>query len=262
MELIRAVSARGTYGSRGTLGGSDRGVRRVAPTFGKVLNLTASHKCGGRIAVESDAERLVAHMLTIDPRVNRFEPQPFTVDLVEGRVLRTKEALAAARANCKGSKVPWFYTPDFAIQWHDAPRSTLEVKLDGFEGDETYQAKLETAQRVLESAGYRFQLAVFPNAPKHPLRANLPLLRQAAHRHDLRPTDELLTCIEALCGERPMRLGDMCARLCISPNLVPVLLTAGTLQAEVARHRIFAEMPVEAAFGDLGHLQLLDGLLR
>ncbi|WP_164962404.1 hypothetical protein [Rubrivivax sp. JA1026] len=85
------------YGTRGRLGGADGGIRRVAPSFGKVLHLTSSDKAGDRFAVESDAERLVSHLLTVDPRVRRFEPQPFTVDLVDGRILRSREAVAEAR---------------------------------------------------------------------------------------------------------------------------------------------------------------------
>ncbi|MBN6207494.1 hypothetical protein JYK21_13550 [Ralstonia pickettii] len=84
------------------------------------------------MAVESDSERLVAHMLTLDPRVKRFKAQPLTVDLIDRRLLRTREAVTEARARYKDRDGPKFYTPDFEVNWHSISRSIIEVKLEGY----------------------------------------------------------------------------------------------------------------------------------
>lgn len=42
-----------------------------------------SEKAGGHINVEADAERFVAQLLTIDPRVGAFQPQPVCVDRID-----------------------------------------------------------------------------------------------------------------------------------------------------------------------------------
>lgn len=246
------------YGRRSKLNAADVGVRRVASTFGKVQLLTYSSKSIGSIAVESDTERLVAHMLTLDPRVSRFQAQPFTVDLIDGRLLKTPEAVTEARARHKFRQGPRFYTPDFAVDWLTLPRSALEVKLEGYVGDEIYASVLGRGADILESNGYRFTKVVMPANAKHPLRSNLPLLRKAASRPELWPDASLVERIETLCGERSVTLKDLCAALDLSPNLAPALLVCGTLSADLVRQRLEGAMALSAAYGDLGHLALLN----
>ena len=254
----KTVGGGGNYGRRSKLNAADAGVRRVASTYGKVQFLTYSSKAIGSVAVESDTERLVAHMLTLDPGVSRFQTQPFTVDLIDGRLLKTPEAVTEARAKHRFRLGPKFYTPDFAVDWLNLPRSALEVKLEGYVGDETYASVLGRGAEILESNGYRFTKVVMPANPKHPLRSNLPLLRKAASRGDLWPDAALVERIETLCGEHPVTLKDLCAALALSPNLVPALLVSGTLCGNVVRQRLEGVMELSAAYGDLGHLALLD----
>lgn len=250
------------YGSRGRIGGADSGIRRVAPTFGKVLHLTSSHKAAGRMAVESEAERIVSHLLTVDPRIRRFAPQPFTVDLVDGRILRTAEEVAQARQKHR-KRAGWrFYTPDFEFQQETNPRAVTEVKLEGFEGDTEYESALGRAREVLDAAGYSFSRMVVPADAKHPLRANLQLLRMAGVRTDLRPDEQLLARIEEVCAHGPVALDEFCKALCVPPGLVPVLLICGAVRGDVARQRICGPMRLEAAYGDLSHLHLFETLVR
>lgn len=246
------------YGSRGLAGGADVGVRRVAPTFGKVLVLTSSPKSGEALAVESDAELLVVDMLTLDPRVKRFDTQPFTVDLIDGRLLLTAEEVSAARARHRGREGNKFYTPDVGVEWHADSRSAIEVKLEGYEGDQDFGP----ARTILESYGYRFQCVVMPANPTHPLKSNLPLLRQAAMRQDLWPSAELLERIQRLFADGPVLLGKACPALGISPNLVPVLLASGAISADLFSRHIHGAMPLEFADGDLAHLMLIEEVQR
>lgn len=250
------------YGTRGRLSGADSGIRRVAPSFGKVLHLTSSDKAGDRFAVESDAERLVSHLLTVDPRVRRFEPQPFTVDLVDGRILRSREAVAEARLKHR-QRTGWrFYTPDFGFEHAAMPRAAAEVKLEGYEGDADYLAALGRAEEVLDAAGYRFVRMVVPANTKHPLRANLQLLKIAKHRPDLRPDPQQLERIEAACGPEAVTLSALCAGLSTAPGAVPAWLICGAVRGDVAREHICGSMKLDAAFGDLSHLHLLEELMR
>lgn len=246
-----------SYGNRGRLNGADRGVRRVAPTFGKVLHLTGSTKGPERFAVESDAERLVVQLLTIDPRVQRIDPQPFQVDLIDGRVLYSHEEVLAAKAKHRGREGHKFYTPDFRVHWLDSPRAAIEVKLEGYEGTPEYQAVLALARDILEANGYHFERLVIPANPRHPLRSNLPLLAKAAVRKDLWPSPELLSRIEQLCGTQPTTVAEACRALDLYPNLMPVLLASGAVRADLFRQPIFGAMPLEAAYGDLNHLILI-----
>ncbi len=247
-----------SYGSRGHLAGADAGIRRVAPTFGKALFLTYSTKSTGQLVVESDAERLVAHMLTLDPRVRAFKPQPFKVDLIDRRVLKTPEEVVEARLKHKHREGRKFYTPDFSVDWHNRPRSITEVKIEGRMLVEEDQLALERASEILEAHGYRFSTAKMPASPRHPLRSNLPLLKKAASRSDLWPSPELVRKIETVCAGRSMTLRTLCAELDLSPNLVPALLVSGAVGADVVRYAIHGEMILAPALGDLSHLELLE----
>jgi len=250
------------YGTRGRLGGADGGIRRVAPSFGKVLHLTSSDKAGERLAVESDAERMVSHLLTVDPRVRRFEPQPFTVDLVDGRILRSREAVAEARHKHR-QRTGWrFYTPDFGFEHAAMPRAAAEVKLEGYEGDADYQAALSRAEEILDAAGYRFARMVVPADAKHPLRVNLQLLKMAKRRPDLQPDPQQQERIEAACGHEAVTLSALCAGLSMAPGAIPAWLMCGAVQSDVVRQPICGSMMLQAGFGDLSHLHLLEELLR
>ena len=256
--MRRPQSIKASYGSRGKrLANADAGIRRVAPSFGKALFLTYSTKSSGQLVVESDEERLVAHMLTLDPRVRAFKPQPFKVDLIDRRLLQTSEAVAEARLRHKDRQGPKFYTPDFAVDRHSAPRSAIEVKREGHDGDDDYKAVLKQAAQILESAGYLFSTAKMPASP-HPLRGNLPLLRKAASRSDLWPSADLIQKIQAVCAGQHVTLRTLCEELNLSPNLVPALLVSGAVSADVASHAIRGEMVLTSAFGDLSHLELLE----
>lgn len=248
----------GTYGRREQSRDSSIAVRDVAPTYGKVRHRIHSHKAGGDISVESNAERLIAHMLTIDPRVRSFKPQPFTVDLIEGRIISDNAELSELRRKHSGRSGPKFYTPDFEIEWFGLVRSAVEVKLDGFEGDEVYTNRLNLAVEILRASGYRFTHVVFPSESSHPLYTSMVLLKQAASRPTNFPSWEVCERIAQVCGRQPIRVRDLCVRLNISTDVVPSLLVMGFLSADIATHHIDSELKVMAAHGDLRHLELLE----
>ena len=244
------------YGSRGRRHAhADSGVRPVAGTFGRPQFHTFSEKSSGQIAVESDAERLVAQMLGLDPNVKHFLPQPFTVDLIEGLVHKTKDAVQHARARYKDFGGHKFYTPDFFVSRFNSADQVLEVKLESFLGDDGYLEKIDKAQGILRAYGYTFNRVVIPADPTLPWRNNVPLLRQALPRLDMRSTEHQIAAIEKLC-DSGASVHTVCNSLNLSPHLVPVWLTAGVVAADLMQP-IRGDLLLTSAYGDLSHLALL-----
>ncbi|MCA8225793.1 hypothetical protein LGM69_30475 [Burkholderia multivorans] len=161
-------------------GAANAGIRPTARTYGKARIGTYAEKADGHITVESDAERLVSHLLSIDPRVRSFKPQPFTVDLVFERVLFTAEERTEAREARGGRDGAVEYTPDFAVVQSNGLQAAYEVKLEGFEGDSQYWAKLERAQLVLEANCYPLATVVVPADERHPVLVNAQLLKSVS----------------------------------------------------------------------------------
>lgn len=253
---MRPLNNSYSYGSRGRSAETNPGIRRVAPTFGKAQFRTYSTKASGSLVVESDAERVVAHMLSIDPRIKSFKQQPFTVDLLDCRICRTEEELSLARARHKSESGQKFYTPDFLAHWINGSKISLEVKLEGFHGDEAYKAKLEIAQSVIRANGHEFLILVIPFRQSHLLRGNLSLLSKAALRND--PIPPLLqSSIEQVCKDDAITVKKLCSILKISPNIVPSLIVRGILYADINQHYINGAMSVRCAYGDLSHLQII-----
>ncbi len=79
----------------------DRGIRSVATGFGQSPYLAYSEKSGGSIVLESEAERMVAHMLNLDPEVVSYTPQPFSVELVTGSIARSCDEKNQLRARVR-----------------------------------------------------------------------------------------------------------------------------------------------------------------
>ncbi len=251
-----------SYGSRGKLRGLDAGVRRVAPSFGKQLHLTYSQKADGIVAVESDSERYVSHMLTLDPDVFSFSTQPFTVDLIERRIHRTTADVDAARARYKRVRGQKFYTPDFGVQWHLTGKwghdvTAIEVKLEGYEGSSQDLQRMAHGQNVIEAAGMEFLRLVWPRSQSHPLRANLPLLMKAMRRVDLWPDADMVSSVEEAFEHGVTTVRDLCRALSLSPNVIPSFLVSGLLNANVGQEVIKGAMKIELAYGDLGFLSVM-----
>jgi hypothetical protein len=252
------ASTNKSYGRRSRVSMTVPGVRNVAPTFGKVRHLTYSNKCAGNLLVESDAERLTSHMLTLDPRVKQFQSQPFTVDLIDRRILRNDAEISEARKKHSNRAGPIFYTPDFSIDWIALTRSALEVKLEDFEGDATYQNMLQLGASILNAHGYRFSVAVIPRDTRHPYYSSLVLLKQATGRPEQWPDAQQKARATEICSKNAVTLKSLCSELGVSPNLVPAMLVTGCVSAEISAQHISGGMLLSAAYGDLAHLELID----
>ncbi|KDB09965.1 hypothetical protein LIG30_1167 [Burkholderia sp. lig30] len=249
-----------SYGVRSRRSATNAGIRPTARTYGKARIGTYAEKADGYITVESDAERLVAHMLGIDPRVRSFKPQPFTVDLVSERLLFTREDVSEARSQ-RGSRTgDSEYTPDFSVVQTSGLQCAYEVKLEGFEGDSQYWAKLERARVIMEANCYPLFTVIVPVDERHPVLVNAQLLKSAASRARAYLTPDAIEQVERYCETGPVSQRALCTDLQIPANVIPLLLVTGVLQADLTHHHICATLELSQAFGDLSHLCLIEGL--
>lgn len=249
-----------SYGIRSHRTVANAGVRLTARTYGKARIGTYAEKADGHITVDCDAERLVAHILSVDPRVRSFKPQPFTVDLVAERLLFTRDEVSEARRMRGGRRGDVEYTPDFATVQTDGLQRAYEVKLQGYEGDERYWAKIDRAREIMEAYCYPLTTIVVPSDERHPVIVNAQLLKPAMARvHDYLTLD-IIDRVERYCESGPMLQRELCADLQIPSGLIPLLLATGVLQADIAHQPICATLELSAAYGDLGHLCMLEEL--
>ena len=250
-----------TYGIRGRRSTGIVGIRSTARTYGKARIGTYAEKADGHITLESEAERLVAHLLCVDPRVRSFRQQPFTVDLVAERVLFTREELSEARRLRAGQVESAEYTPDFATVQSNGLQCAYEVKLEGFEGNGRYWAKVERAREIMNAYCFPLATVIVPANERHPVIVNAQLLKQAMACAQEHLTSELTERVAAYCESGPVFQRTLCADLQIPTNFIPLLLASGVLQADVAHHLIGATLELSAAYGDLSHLRLIEELL-
>jgi len=249
-----------SYGVRSRRTAANAGVRLTARTYGKARIGTYAEKANGHITVESDAERLVAHILSVDPRVRSFKQQPFTVDLVGERLLFTREDVSEARKMRGGRDGNVEYTPDFATVQADGLQRAYEVKIQGFEGDDRYWAKVERAREIMEANCYPLFTVVVPADERHPVVVNAQLLKPAIARAHEYLTPDIIDRVEHYCESGPVLQRALCSDLQIPSGLIPPMLAIGVLQADVAHHIICATLELSAAYGDLTHLCLIEGL--
>lgn len=250
-----------SYGVRNRRTGANAGIRQTARTYGKARIGTYAEKADGHITVDSDAERLTGQILSIDPRVRSFKQQPFTVDLVEERLLFTREEVSEARRMRGGRGGAAEYTPDFAVVQADGLQRAYEVKLQGHEGDSAYWAKVERARDIMDAYCYPLSTVVVPGDERHPVLVNAQLLKPALKLAHAYLNSELIDRVEQYCAPGPVLQRDLCADLQIPSGLIPVLLVTGVLRADLSHQHICATMELSAAYGDLGHLCLIEKLV-
>jgi len=250
------------FGTRGRTG-NDAGIRRVAPTFGRVRIQTRHAKVQSSITVDGHAERLTCCALNVDPSVQTYEPQPLTVDLIDGGLHYSKEAVAQARRKHAGRAGPWFYTPDHLIHWSGrTTRTALEVKDEAWQGDADYERKLERAAEILEFFGYEFGKVVIPCSPQAPLKRNLTLLSQAMGRERPRVVVSQVAYDLASNSSKAWTLSSACAALGVSLQQTPWLLLDGHVGMDLVGQHMAAHTPVHLAWGDIEHLCVMRRMMQ
>ena len=86
----------------------------------------SGRKVRGVVVVETALEATAALGAELDPRVIRWRPQPFTVDLFSGETAATKDALLARFRDSREKPRP--YTPDHLFCMRDVGDIIVECK--------------------------------------------------------------------------------------------------------------------------------------
>lgn len=249
-----------SYGRGGRLSAANTGIRQTASTYGKARLGTYSEKAAGHINVESDSERFVAQLLTMDPRVRAFQPQPLCVDLKDQRVLFTRDAVREAWQNHRDVPGAKFCTVDFSVEWLDGLHHAVEVKAEGFEGGEVYWDKVARARPILAANGYPLRSLVLRSNSVHPVRMNSRVLKQVAYQARTYLTDELVERAMQRCEEGSVSVCTLCSDLQLPPGQIPVLLVSGVLVGGLVHRANCGTLELSLAYGDLSHLCLLEGV--
>lgn len=250
------------YGRRSQKTHLNTGLRDVAPTFGTAAHFTAIGKVNQSRSFLPDGqpEALVAHALQLDPTIRGVKPQALTVDLVEQRLLFSRQERDEAKKKYLGRAGHSLYTPDFEAEVASSGLEAIEVKLEGHQGDDEYRAMLDDAAKILTNFGYRLSEVVITSDQTKAPWTTVPYLHQASLRRDLLPTGDLLDRIDVL-AEKGARTGrDFIQGLEILPGHLYVLITSGALSADPLLGPIRGSTPMAPAHGDLSHLHLFDRL--
>lgn len=155
----------------------------------------------------------------------------------------------------------FIYTPDFSTVQIDGLQRAYEVKLQGYEGDDKYLAKIERARKIMEAYCFPLSTVVVPADERHPVIVNAQLLKPAILRVRTCLTSDIIDRVESYCDSGPVLLRALSDDLKISTNLIPSLIATGALHADVAHCRIGASLELSAAYGELSHLFLIEELL-
>lgn len=235
-----------------------QGTRVLGRMSGKASLLYASAKAGGILAVESPSEKTVAQLADLDPRVVRLKGQPFTIDVFTGAIYQCRDSLVYGRAaRLKGEVKVREYTPDFLLETIMGRSIVVEVKLEGFLGDEAYYEKLDKAKRILRLNGYDFLVVVRNRDPKDALTQNADLLTAFSQNYTGTPSSEVIEKGDDFLQQGPCRLGDVCQIMGLSLREAPFLVLRGVVETDLTLTRIGASSCVIRGFGNLNHLEVL-----
>lgn len=235
-----------------------QGVRLLGNVSGRVALVYWCHKAGGLIPLESPAEKTVAQLADLDPRVIRVKAQPFTVDVLTGAIFHSREELLVGRKGREKNEVKMReYTPDLLLHTVDARTVAVEVKHEQFMGPDEYWQKVEQAKKILRSNGYEFIVVTLDHEPNLPVAQNSDLLTSFTrnYRGVLTPTQ--IDTAEKILELCPQELGTVCKEISISLRDSPVLILSGIVSMNLTATRINAASLVTRSYGDLAHLAIL-----
>lgn len=242
---------------RSAIEGFDSGIRAVSSSHGSSLCLTNNSKATDGLRLDNLNERFVSHVVQLDAEVKTVSPQPLTIDLTTGAIVKTPEEKLELRQQLKRrGNQPNFYTPDFGLNWSCGDNALIEVKDERYPGDEDYQRKLRLASRLLYEAGYEFLHIIVPSDLRHPLQINVPLLRMTHFRPEVELPVDTMERVAHLENTGARSIGDFVKGLELDSRLSPYLVARGYLAVDITAHVLNFAMPAVAAWGDLSHLSL------
>ena len=245
--------------SRGPSKVVQQGARKLACVGGRQAVIYNCIKAGGIIAVESPAERVLAQLADLDPRVAAVKQQPFTLDVATGRFFDTRDALVEDRGQRDRNEVrAREYTPDFSLVLTSGCTIIVEAKDERYPGDETYVRKFETARDILRANGLDLVLMTMRYEPDTPKIFNANLLTSArAFQHGHLDLPAITQKLERRFGHESATLADFIAAAGLNLRDAPMLILQSVISADLMATRFGSESKVRLAYGDMSHFELL-----
>lgn len=235
-----------------------QGTRILGRMSGRASHLYQSSKAGGVIALESPAEKTIAQLADIDPRVVSLRAQPFTIDVLTGAIYRDRDSLLAARKLRDKTEVKIReYTPDFLLETIAGRSVVVEVKYEKYLGDDTYWEKLQKAKNILQQNGYEFTVIALESNVGLPIVHNAGLLTAFLANYVGNLSLDQISTVEEQLNHGPRPLGELCNAIGISLRESPVLILRGIAKLDLSHSRLQAESQVIRSYGELAHLELL-----
>lgn len=236
-----------------------QGSRILGQTGGRPAQLFLSKKSAGICPVESPVEKVIGKLADLDPRVRSIHAQPFTIDVVSGRILHTRQdVLLHRQTRQKTDVILREYTPDFHLGLIDGQRVVIEVKNPRYPCEQAYWDKVARAKGVLQTNGYRFQVISMPYEPSTPLIHNADLLASLRLNFKKTVSKALIDTIETEVGGSDSTLGHVAQLAGMTLREAPVLVLLGVVAADISQGYLGAGTPIRLAYGDLQHLAILD----
>ncbi|MGH1448802.1 MAG: hypothetical protein ACRBBM_05175 [Pseudomonadaceae bacterium] len=197
-------------------------------------------------AMESHEELKRAMLLDVDPRVQKFRDQPWTMDMDTGEI-RASRSLFPKVAGRKRR----FYTPDSECHLFGAGIHVVEVK-QAHDDDSKYPV----VAKLLGQHGYVFHMLTGTSITDTLLR-NVLLLQRVKAEHFQKQIPALLDVLEQLAAKQDQwDFLELAERNPFGIFGVFVGLAYGIFSADMSLDLIGSNAQVRAAHGDLTHLEL------
>ena len=221
---------------------------RLVRKFGdkKKAAHVADAKVCGIVQLESNLEASGLAVCSIDPRVRRVRPQPFTVDLLSGRKYKSKKAMIEQFSGSGYSPKP--YTPDFLVSLRDGSKICLEIKHSQLIDKDPDVLDIPP---VFADLGLRLVIVteqVITEALAYNARALRPYSDQNCSDKERK---EILLPVS-----RGLRIGEL-KKKNISQGSIFKAILDGTVSADLQQHRLSPKTELKPAQGSTSHLEIL-----
>lgn len=204
---------------------------------------------GMLLSMESYEEQKRALLLDVDPRIEFFHEQPWTIDLLSGEIQPSRRHFTVVK-----DVLRTFYTPDFYVRFRDGRAMVLEVKPEAVSSK--LQEKYAQAAQLLYEHGCEFR--VLTNEGITPeLVANCEYLKRTSAEY-LKPIlPGVLKVLSSLAEQQQNWRVEAIAKH--TPHGIfdiYIGLAYGVFKANLSQDLLIPEATVQAAAGELSHLQV------
>jgi|GEM_PF-2599746 TnsA endonuclease N terminal len=217
---------------------------------GRACHCFVSAKGSGQLlSMESYEEKQRALLLDIDPQVQQFREQPWTMDVLSGEVQHSRKHFKA------GSDLKRiFYTPDFLINLCDGSVVVAEVKRESIPTD--LETKYGLATEHLRDLGVEFRVLTSTSLTASLIR-NCEYIKRVSADY-LRPAlPEALERLQELAERQPTwRVRELAQHLPYGVFGVYIGLAHGVFSADLRNELLSEKAEVKVAGGDLSHLEV------